>query len=103
MQTPEGMCVRISEPTRSLEQNAMLWALLTDIANQVEWYGRKLDAESWKHMLTASLRKLDVVPGIDGGFVVLGTSTSKMSKREFSDLVEVIHAFGASKGVQWSQ
>lgn len=101
--TPEGMCVRISEPTRSLEQNAALWAMLTDVANQITWHGRKLDAESWKHMFTASLRKQDVVPNLEGnGFVVLGASTSRMNKKEFADLLELIQAFGAERNVKWS-
>lgn len=99
---PEGHCVTISEPTRSLEQNAALWANLADISEQVEWYGRKLSPEDWKHVFTASLKKLDVVPNLDStGFVALGSSTSRMSKRELSDLIELIRAFGAERGVRF--
>ena len=99
---PEGYVVRITEPTRTSEQNARLWAALHDIADQVEWHGRKLDAESWKHVFTSSLRKLDVVPNLDGtGFVALGLSTSKMGKRQLSDLLELIAAFGAERGVRF--
>lgn len=88
--------------TRTLAQNARLWAMLTDISNQVEWYGRKLDQESWKHVFTAALSKQDVVPGINGGFVVLGKSTSKMTKAEMSELQELMAAFGAERGVKFS-
>ena len=98
---PDGYVVRIQPPTRSLEQNAALWAALNDVARQVVWHGRKLDAESWKHVFSASLKKQDVVPGIDGGFVVLGISTSKMTRSEMSDMLELIHAFGAEHGVVW--
>lgn len=101
---PEGVVVQFREPTRSLEQNAALWAALAEISSQVEWYGRKLSSEDWKHVFTASLKKLDVVPNIDGtGFVALGMSTSRMSKREMSDLLELIHAFGAERGVQFRE
>lgn len=97
---PDGYAVRISEPTRSLEQNSRLWASLTDVSEQVDWYGKKLAPEDWKHVFTASLKKLEVVPNLDGtGFVALGTSTSRMSKREISDLLEIIYAFGAERGV----
>lgn len=97
---PDGYAVTVSEPTRNLEQNAALWASLTDLSEQVEWYGRKLSTHDWKAVMTASLKKLEVVPNIDGtGFVALGQSTSKMSKREMSDLLELIHAFGAERGV----
>lgn len=100
---PAGHCVTVSEPTRSLEQNAALWAKLGEVAAQVVWHGRKLSPESWKTIFTASLKKQDVVPGIDGGFVVMGTSTSRMSKRELSDLLELITAFGAQQGVQFDE
>lgn len=102
-EAPDGMVVEIKEPTRNLEQNAKLWAMLSEVAQQVEWYGRKLSAEDWKHVFTASLAKQDVVPGIDGGFVVLGKSTSKMSKREFAELIELIYAFGAERGVKFTE
>lgn len=100
---PDGYVVEVKERTRSLDQNSLLWALLTDVSKQVEWYGRKLSPENWKHVFSAALSKQDVVPNIDGdGFVVLGQSTSKMGKREFSDLVELIQSFGANHNVVWS-
>lgn len=102
MQSPDGYVVTIAEPTRNLDQNARLWASLSEIADQVDWYGNRLTAEEWKTVLTAALRKEKVVPGINGGFVVLGQSTSKMSKREFSELLELLYAFGAQKGVVFS-
>ena len=83
---------------RSTEQNAKLWAMLNEVAEQVEWYGQHLSAEEWKHVFTASLKKQRVVPGLDGGFVVLGLSTSRMSKAELSELIELINAFGAERG-----
>lgn len=98
---PDGWVVTVSEPTRSLDQNALMWPLLDDIARQVEWYGNRLSADEWKDVFTAALRKEKVVPGINGGFVVLGQRTSKMSKREFSELVEMIYAFGAERGVRF--
>ena len=100
IRAPAGHVVTIAEPTRSLEQNAALWAALSDVSEQVEWYGKRLTPEDWKHVFTASLKKLEVVPNLDGtGFVALGMSTSRMSKREMSDLLELIHAFGAERGV----
>jgi hypothetical protein len=64
------------------------------------WHGRKLSPDDWKMVFTASLKKMDVVPNLDNtGFVALGLSTSKMSKRELSDLLELVYAFGAEHGV----
>ena len=98
-QAPDGYCVEVKPKTRTLEQNARLWALLTDVSHQVDWYGRKLTPEDWKHVFTAALSKQNVVPGIDGGFVVLGKSTSQMSKGEMAELQTLIEAFGAERGV----
>jgi hypothetical protein len=81
-----------------------MWAMLTDISKQVVWHGRKLDAESWKHIFSSSLRKQDVVPNLDGtGFVVMGVSTSSMSKAEMSELLELIQAFGVQHNVRFSE
>jgi hypothetical protein len=96
------MVLEIKPSTRSLEQNSRLWAMLSEISDQVNWYGRKLTPHEWKHVFTASLKKQDVVPGIDGGFVVLGASTSKMTKSEMSDLQTLMEAFGAEKCVRFS-
>lgn len=102
LQSGRKWVLSIKPETRSLAQNARLWAMLTDISNQVDWYGRKLTPEEWKHVFSASLKKQDVVPGLDGGFVVLGLSTSKMSIAEMADLQELIAAFGAEKGVKFT-
>lgn len=96
------LVVELKEATRSLEQNSRLWAMLTDVSRQVVWHGRKLSPEEWKHVFTASLKRQDVVPGLDGGFVVLGQSTSQMSVREMTDLMELIAAFGAQKSVRFT-
>lgn len=101
-EAPDGYICTVAEPTRSTDQNARLWASLAEVANQVEWYGNKLTSEEWKTVFSAALRKEKVVPGINGGFVVCGQSTSKMSKREFSDMLEIIYAFGAERGVVFS-
>lgn len=97
--------VRLSlgRPRRTVDQNRLLWAVLTDVSRQVEWHGQRLTKENWKDVFTAALKRQQVVPGIDGGFVVLGTSTSRMSKQEFSELIELIYAFGAEHGVEWSE
>lgn len=98
-----GTRVEFRAPRRSTEQNSLMWALLTDIAGQVVWYGQRLSAEDWKDVLTASLRKARVVPGIDpGSFVPIGMRTSDMSREEMSMLIELIRAFGADQGVRFS-
>ena len=92
----------LKKETRSTEQNARMWAMLQDVADQVEWHGRKLSKEDWKHVFSAGLKKQDAVPGIDGGFVVLGQSTSRMTVAEMSDLQTLMEAFGAEHEVRFT-
>jgi hypothetical protein len=101
---PDGYSVTLAEPKRNLEQNARMWAMLADISRQVVWHGKRLTSEDWKAVFTAGLRKLEVVPNLDGtGFVALGGSTSSMSVREMRDLIELMFAFAAERGVEWSE
>jgi hypothetical protein len=92
-----GQVVQISDMTRSLEQNALLWPLLECLEKQVDWYGQKLTKYEWKDVMTAGLKKSKVVPGIDGGVVICGQSTSQMTKKYFSELIELIYAFGSQQ------
>lgn len=100
--TDRPLQIIIQEDTRSLAQNRMLWACLRDVSQQVVWYGKKLDSDSWKNIFSASLKGQETVPGINGGFVVLGQSTSKMRVSEMRDLITLIHAFGAEHNVKFS-
>lgn len=101
-QAPDGYVVMLKEPTRSLSQNARMWAMLGDISRQVDWYGQKLADHEWKDVLSAALKKQKAVPGIDGGFVVLGARTSKMTIREMTELMDLMEVFGAEHGVRFS-
>jgi hypothetical protein len=86
---------------RTLPQNDRMWAMLTDIAEQLSWHGVKLTPDDWKLvMLDALKREMRMVPNIDGnGFVNLGRSSSDLSKDEMTALIEIIAAFGAKHGV----
>ena len=100
---PDGTAVAFKKARRSLPQNDRLHAMLTDVARQVEWAGSKRTVEAWKDIFTAALRSanhgLDVVPGINGGFVLLGMHTSHMSKAELGDLMTLIEVFCAERGI----
>lgn len=101
-QAPDGYVFELKEPKRSVEQNSRMWAMLRDISDQVDWYGQKLADHEWKDVLSAALKKQKAVPGIDGGFVVLGARTSKMTIRQMTELMDLMEAFGAERGVRFS-
>ena len=100
---PLGYRVEIKEPKRSGEQNDALWAHLSDVADQVVHQGRKYDAETWKAIFMNALgTEMRFVPTLDGTSVFpLGMRSSKLSKREMSDLIEFIVSWGVQHGVKF--
>lgn len=101
---PSGTRVEVKAAKRSMPQNDRMWAMLTEIAMQVPWHGVTLRPDDWKLIfLDALKRERRMVPNIDGtGFVDLGRSSSDLTKSEMSDLIELIHAFGAQHGVKFA-
>lgn len=100
---PPATRVEFKQAKRTVDQNAKMWAALTDIAQQVEWHGMKLRTGDWKFIFMDALnRERRMVPNIDGtGFVPLYKSTSDLSKSEMSDLIELILMFGAKHNVEF--
>lgn len=96
---PTGHAVTISEPTRTLDQNAALHAVLQEISEQREWAGKKWDVDTWKRLLTAAWVRAEggtvtMVPAIDGaGFDVIYQRTSDLTKQECSSLIEYVTAW----------
>lgn len=95
--------LEVRPDTRSLEQNRLMWSILHDISRHIEWYGQRLSPEDWKHLFTAALKKQRAVPGIDGGVVMLGQYTSRMTKAEMAEMIDFMTAFAVEKGVPLAQ
>lgn len=104
---PEGYLVEVRPDTRTIAQNRLLWALLNDLSRQVSWQVNgekvKLSPDDWKDIATASsYQESRITSGFKGGVVMLGRSTRRMNKSEFSDLVNTILEFGDDQGVKWT-
>ncbi len=101
---PWNTRVEFKGPKRSVPQNDLMWSRLTEIAENVVWYGQKLSPDDWKDVFSASLRKARVVPGLDAGsFVPLGMRTSDMTKEEMTALLDLIDAFAAEHEVTFHE
>jgi hypothetical protein len=96
---PAGYVVTVKEPTRSSEANAALHARLSEIAERVEWAGKRQSIETWKRLLVAAWSRatgepLTVLPALDGhGIDIVFRRTSQMTRREMSDLLEYVNAW----------
>jgi len=95
--------LEVRPDTRSLASNAMMWSCLTDISKQIVWHDNKLSPDEWKDVLSAALKKQKIVPGIEGGIVMLGSRTSKMTRKEMTEMIETCHFFGDQNQVRWSK
>jgi hypothetical protein len=106
-ESPEGFVVTISEPSRSLDQNAMLWPILDCFSKQRQWpvNGQMewLSREEWKDILTAAFEQETsprVAMGYGGGMVMLGRRTREYGKKKFSDFIEFLHSAAIELGVE---
>ncbi len=94
---------------RTEAQNNLMWSRLTDLANQVPWAvngkTQLISPNDWKEICTAGLRKEQrIAQGIDGGFVVLGARTSRMTVGDMRELLDFIEWFGGTRDppVKWT-
>lgn len=101
---PEGFVVKISEPSRTLDQNAAQWPILQAFAKQkqlcVNGKMEFVSDEEWKDVLTAAHREeLARVASYGGKMIILCKRTSKFSKQEFSDWLEWLNASAVIDGI----
>lgn len=103
LQAPKDAVVNIREATRSTEQNAKMWAMLSDIS-RAKPEGRTLTPDVWKSLFLHALdhaQRFEMA--LDGrGMVPVGFRSSRLSKEQFADLITMIEEYGARHGVEWS-
>lgn len=98
---PVGTRVEFKASKRSLPQNDMLWALLTEVAQQLDHGGRKYEPSQWKAIfLQAFGREVSFLPSLDlKTFLPIELSSSDLSKDEMTDFIEFIMKEAAERGV----
>lgn len=99
-----GYVLTIAPAGRTVLQNKKMWPMLTDISQQVLWDGETMTPAEWKDWITAGLRQQRMVRGMEARTIVfVGRSTREMGKAEFSELIELMYAFGTARDVAWSE
>jgi hypothetical protein len=101
---PYYSIVKITGGDRTIDQNAKMWAMITDVA-LARPEGRKWTPETWKCAFMHSLgHQVQFADGLDGsGPFPLGFSSSKLNKHQMSELIEVIYEYGSRHNVEWSE
>jgi len=95
--------VTLGREARTLDQNAKMWPMLQDLAEQKEWAGAMRSKEDWKDICTAHFERQNLVPGIDGGIVALGARTKEYDKKRFSEFIECMYWIGQEYEIKWSE
>lgn len=100
---PADAVVTVKEAGRNLDQNALMWCLLSDIA-RAKPEGRMWTAETWKAAFMHSLgHQVKFAEGLDGsGPFPLGFHSSRLTKRQMADLITCIMEYGDRHRVRWS-
>ena len=71
--------------------------------NDAKHGGLRLDKDSWRWLFCGSYKGWISVPDPEGhGIVMLGASSRQFGVYEISEIMEMIAAFGAQRGVVWS-
>lgn len=100
---PPLSVVTIEPPRASWPQKKRMNAMCGEVAKQVPWHGQMLEKDDWRHIFAAALFKLRIVPNLEGdGFVTLTPSTTKMTRDQMSNMIDLIAEFGARHSVVFS-
>lgn len=93
---PLMVSIREYKAKRTLEQNAKLHALLTDIANNAWVNGRQYDAETWKEYYRRKLIGIEEFELPDGTRSERGISTTTLDVGDFAKLITQIECHAVS-------
>jgi hypothetical protein len=99
---PDGFVFTVKEPTRTLDQNAKLWAMLSDVAMSKP-EGRCLTPEDWKCLfMHACGHETMFQLGLDGRPFPVGFRSSRLSKGQMAQLITFVQEYGDRHAVRWS-
>jgi len=95
--------LNIREATRTLDQNARLWAMLSDIS-RAQPEGRKHTTEVWKALFMHALgHETRFEMGLNGEPFPVGFRSSHLNKSQMADLITFISEYGDRHGVRWTE
>lgn len=100
---PTDAIVNVKAATRTLDQNAKLWAMISDVS-RAEPQGRKHPPEVWKCLfMHACGWEVQFQMGLNGEPFPMGYRSSRLTKAQCAELIEFIYSYGAEHGVEWSE
>lgn len=100
----DDFVVNVRQPSRNVDQNARMWAMLSDVSRSKP-EGRVWTTDTWKAAFMHSLgHQCQFADGLDGsGPFPVGFKSSRLSVSEMADLITVIAEYGDRHGVRWTE
>lgn len=100
---PVNAVVTVKPEKRSQDQNAKMWAMLTDVS-MAKPECREHIPEVWKELFMHALgyaARFEI--GLDGQPFPCGFKSSRLTKQQMSDLIEFIYEYGARHQIRWTE
>jgi hypothetical protein len=100
---PVNAVVTIREATRNNEQNARMWAMLSDVSRSKP-EGRHWTPDTWKAAFMHVLgHQVQFCEGLDNaGPFPVGFRSSRLTVRQMADLITCMQEYGDRHGVLWT-
>lgn len=105
---PDDFVCVLKQRTRKEDQSARFHAMCGDVATQCQYIGRWLTKDQWKvlfisgHAVATGIGA-DMVPGLEGEYTNIRESSAQMSVSRMASVIEYVAAYGADKGVIWTE
>ncbi len=104
---PDRAVVNIRQAARTTDQNAKMWAMLSDVSRQTDHEGRRHSPEVWKQLFMHACREelnmeLQFINGLNGEIFPLGFRSSQLRKSQMAELITFIQSWGDQNGIHWT-
>lgn len=108
---PLGKEIVIQDEKRTTEQNRRWWDQLQAIADSgTKFDGQEWDQQGWHDIILHAFLTMkgretgSAHKGLNGGVVIVGRfSSTKLSKKDFSEMMEMTTAFIAEHDIVWEE
>ena len=82
------------------EQRRLFNAACGDLANQLRWHGFRLSRDDWRHLISGTILRWRMMPGVDmgdgvaPGLIMLGGSSLDLSTKQCGEAIDMAFAIG---------
>ena len=90
---PDGYTVEIRQPNRTLDQNALYWSTVHEVAQDVSINGRKFTPQVWHIYFKQRFLPGRIIELPNGELMEAEPTTTELTKEEFSEFVTEVIQF----------